>query len=341
MNINKFENFKNNSKLEPIRKSKNNKSKLMKSEKHENSDYFIEGKVVEIVGKSYFVEVKNEIYDCRVAGSIKSANESNSIVVVGDNVKFDISKTDDIEKKGSIKYIEERKTKLSRKAAGKAEKEQIIAANVDQVVIYMSAADPFYNLKLIDRYIVACEQFDLEAVIAINKIELMEEEFVKEDVAIYEKLGYKVYIFSLKKKYKLEEINSQLIGKTTLFTGPSGVGKSSFVNYILGESKQEVGKISERTTKGMHTTSSVKLYKFQEDSYIIDSPGIREFGIWDLEKEQLYLYYHDFDPYTKDCKYHHCTHTHEPECAIKNAVELGLIEQTRYDSYINIFESLK
>ncbi|GAB5464991.1 MAG: ribosome small subunit-dependent GTPase A [Candidatus Kapaibacteriales bacterium] len=346
---------KDNRKQSPFRKSKTSgKRTLIKNEG--NTENAKEGTVVATVGTSYIIRgAEGELVEAYLGGTVISQYPDATVVVVGDRVHYlpselekeevDIVFDEEISTKARIVRVNERKTRFSRKSAHYNSKEQVMAANIDSVIIFMSCFDPDYNKKLIDRYIVACEIGEVEPIIVINKYDLTEEiegyeEAFEEDMQAYDDLGYKIFPISVEEEFGLEELSEAIQGKTTLITGPSGVGKSSFVNKLLDGDYQDVGYISERTGKGLHTTSSSRMFSYGKDGFIIDSPGIRELAVWGIEEGELQLYYHDFDEFSEECKYPLCTHVHEPECGVKEAVEEGQIDPDRYYSYLNFLDTL-
>ncbi|MCX6147984.1 MAG: ribosome small subunit-dependent GTPase A [Candidatus Kapabacteria bacterium] len=304
-----------------------------------------DGLIICVVGRVYYVKdsINKIVFACDILGTINSPYKKSSIAVVGDFVKFNISeeRNDDNLFLGSLVEVLERKSKLCRKSAGKADREQVIASNIDLVVAFFSAADPYYNRRLIDRYLVVAEENNLEVIILVNKIDLMDLDFLKNDFKVYQELGYSVFFISLiDEDNDINEFTNFLKNKNSIITGPSGVGKSTFVNKIFGDEIQVVGEISERTTKGQHTTSFVKLFNLPNGGNLVDSPGIREFGLWEFEKSELALFFHDFDKYRDSCKYKSCTHSHEPSCSVIEAYNNKLIDSQRYESYLSLFSSL-
>lgn len=315
----------------------------------------LEGWVIDSTGRSWITEHTNndgtkELYDCVVSRSVVTDNPASTLVAVGDRVLFRTeveSGESDSLPGGVIVFVQERETKLARESAGKDGIEQVIVSNIDQVVILMSAADPFYNRRLIDRYLIAIELGNLQPIICINKIDLMDEDFVREDLTVYsEMLGIPVLLVSAAKKKNLTALKALLSGKKTVFSGPSGVGKSTLVNMLVGDEVQSVTEVSAKTQKGLHTTTFSVIFplpetQFPDGGYILDTPGIREFGIWNIDAEDVPFYFHDFDDYRLECRFTPCTHTHEPHCAVKAAVERGEIDPERYESYCLILESMR
>lgn len=286
-----------------------------------------------------------EYVECHVGGLALTSNTDATLVTIGDYVRYlPDDKADDNTTKGVIIEVEPRNTKLVRKVAGNRADTQVICANVDQVIIVNAAAEPFYNRRSIDRYLIAAEQGGLRAIIVINKIELMDEDALAEDLAIYtEQLGIPLYFTSCTTGYGISELREEFSMKTSVLAGPSGVGKSSLINSCFGFELQAVGEISEKFGKGKHTTTAGRLFALHSgdtSGALLDTPGMREFGITDIHPDDVPFFFHDFDEFYPNCKYLPCTHTHEPDCAVKVAVEEGMIDPQRYDSYLRILESM-
>jgi ribosome biogenesis GTPase / thiamine phosphate phosphatase len=244
--------------------------------------------------------------------------------------------------KGRILAVEERHSKFSRRAVGKQTSEHVIASNFDNLLILVSTFQPVYNKRFIDRLILAAEIGGVNPIIGLNKIDLAEDlSFFDGDLYVYNNIKVPIIYFSAVDGNGVDKIIELTKDKTTLFFGPSGVGKSTLVNRLIGNLKQKIQEISERTQKGQHTTTFVKMLELPYGGRIIDSPGVREFAMWDIDKLNLAMYYHDFDKFFLDCKFLPCTHTHEPSCAVIQALESGLIDAERYESYLNILESLE
>lgn len=304
----------------------------------------IRGIVVAAIGAINLVESEGKLYECKVQGKLISYYKNSSIVAVGDEVyflpsdeKFDLQ--NELEK-GTIIKIGERFTRLSRVSPQNKNNEHVIASNIDNLLIFSSAADPFYNKRLIDRYLVAAIAGGLTPIIAINKSELFDNEILREDIEIYENIGVDLFLISVIEKKGLNELYKRLENSKTVITGQSGVGKSTFVNEILGNKQQVVGKISDSTAKGQHTTSFVRMFEAANNTHIIDTPGIREFALFGISKHELPTYFIDFLEFHNSCKFTPCSHIHEPKCAVKNAVENGQINFERYESYLLLSESI-
>ncbi|MCL2040276.1 MAG: ribosome small subunit-dependent GTPase A [Bacteroidetes bacterium] len=324
-----------------IRKSRSNELVLI-SNKNSVSRGAIRGKVVSIVGKYVMVEAKIngalEDVRCVQTGTIISKSKHSNLIAAGDEVYFDYSNS------GLSKVVKvcDRVSKFSRISPSNRHKEQVIAANLDTLIIFASVFEPMLNTRLIDRYLVAARLNKIVPLICINKIDLCSVAELSGLMSVYKKLGIEVhFISSLYGGAELDKLKAKIINKKSVISGNSGSGKSTFMNALLGYKAQIVKEISDRTNKGIHTTSFSRLYKLSRKGWIIDTPGLREFGIWDLDKEEIGVIFPDFNDYYLHCKYTSCTHTHEPSCAVINAVEDGTIDAERYNSYLNIYESLE
>lgn len=274
---------------------------------------------------------------CVAAGTVQSLHADSSLIAVGDVVRFVRNSAGEC----SITAVGERATKLARRGIGKTAQEQVIIANCEQLLIVMAAAEPFYNRRLIDRYLIAAEKGNLSPVICINKIELMPEEVLREDLYAYEKLKIPVLFTSAVTGAGLEELSAVLRDTITVFSGPSGVGKSSLTNRLLGREVQRTDALNEKFGKGKHVTTAAEIFPLPGGGFIADTPGLREFGLWDVAREEAPFYFHDFDRYFPKCKFNSCSHLHEPGCAVRKAVEAGRIDPERYQSYVNIVGSLE
>ncbi len=241
-----------------------------------------------------------------------------------------------------ITEILPRRNKIARKATHGKKGEHVIAANIDTAIVVVSVAEPVYRTGFIDRFLATCELLDVPPVIIFNKIDLLSPddlESFESVVSVYRKLGYTVVTCSIKKSGTLEPLKELLQNHVSLFTGPSGVGKTSILNTIDKNSDRPIAPVSEYSSKGKHTTTFAELIQLHSGGYLIDTPGIREFGLVGVAPDELSLLFPDIDEYQEKCRYYNCSHTHEPGCAVKEAVSNGVIASFRYKNYIQIYKS--
>jgi ribosome biogenesis GTPase len=243
-----------------------------------------------------------------------------------------------------VEAVHERKSVLTRPDFYDGVKP--IAANIDQIII-VSAILPELSLNIIDRYLVASETLDVEPLLVLNKTDLLDgnaRAFVDKQMDIYRKIGYRVLMVSSHEKQGLAELESALTGRVSIFAGQSGVGKSSLLNALLDLdlSSNEIvtNDVSDVSGLGQHTTTAARLYHFPHGGDVIDSPGVREFGLWHLEPDQVTRGFAEFRPFLGDCKFRDCKHDTDPGCAIREAVENGQIDRSRFDNYHRILESM-
>lgn len=333
----------------------------------------ITGRVIKIYGTVYYVEAGNEIFSCVLRGKLKllqsktdendplmkeklkllqSTNTKNPIVA-GDLVNFapmdSIEIKEDGYRQGLIKELLPRKNKISRSFVhNRKVREHYIASNVDYVLCVNSVKNPKLNTAFIDRVLVSSESEHIEPVIIVNKLDLDTKQYddiyssIKEKVKnIYEPLNYKIFYISAKENWGLDELKDFINGKIVVLTGYSGVGKSTIINSILGKKLQRVAEVSSYSKKGKHTTTTSVLIKLPKGGYLIDTPGLREFGIYNVDKDDLYHYFRELKSYTGKCRYIPCTHSHEPDCAVKEDVENGIINEERYYNYLKILDTLE
>ncbi len=273
----------------------------------------------------------------RIGKRDSSENPLPTRLTVGDYVK--IRKLD--EQTGLIEEILPRQSELSRKDAGSTQKksiQQTLLANLDQVVTVFAAAQPAPHFGLLDRYLTICELAQLTALICINKLDLSHEEYVEKYAELYKRLGYKVIRTSTQTDEGIDQLRILLKDHTSLFTGPSGVGKSSLVNAIEPGMAIRTGLVSDATGKGKHTTTGSQLYPLSEGGWLADSAGIRALAAWNIAEEELAWCFVEFRPYLGECLYSDCVHIDEDGCAIRQAVADQLIDEHRYKSYVSMHE---
>lgn len=299
----------------------------------------MQGLVIKSTGSWYQVFAEDgNTYDCRIKGKfrIKGIQTTNP-VAVGDKVEFELEPNAET---GVIDKLADRKNYIIRKSINLSKQAQIIAANLDQAFLVVTLASPRTSLGFIDRFLVTSEAYDIPISLIFNKVDLYNEvgmEIVEQYKAIYEPLGYPCYEVSALKGININQIKDLLKDKVTLFSGHSGVGKSSLINAILPDFNIKTGEVSEWSDKGQHTTTFAEMHALPFGGYLIDSPGIRELGIVDIEKEELSHFFVEMRDRLNQCKFNNCRHINEPGCAVIKAVEEGEIEPSRYDSYQSIY----
>ncbi len=331
------------SKQAPIRKNAAPKRILVR-ESGKLPDGVVNARVIAAQGRIFYALTElGEKYECLPAGKIISPNQRQTIIAVGDKVKIlpDQNYDENSELPGAtIMQVELRKSMLSRIAIHGAHTEHVIASNIDNLVIMAPLVSPDLNRRLIDRYLVAAEVGKIRPIIAVNKIDLVEGMDIDEILAPYKELGITILYMSALHGEGILQLKEYLKDKTSVFSGQSGAGKSTLVNSLIGEELQVVNEISDKSNKGRHTTSFVAEFDLPFGGKVIDTPGIREFALAGVDKQNLPLYFHEFDDYMLGCKYKPCSHTHEPNCAVAAAVEEGLIDFERYESYVFLHESI-
>jgi ribosome biogenesis GTPase len=258
-------------------------------------------------------------------------------LVCGDRVIWEKNEFDE----AIITSLQERHGTLTRSTPFKASK--LIAANIDLAMVIVSHK-PMLNTGLLDRYLAACELAGIDVHIVFNKMDTLTDELatqIKEQLAVYQHIGYPVYYISAKRQSGTDDLKTGLQNKTGVLVGQSGVGKSSIIRALLPSAKPRVAKVSDKTSKGRHTTTTSELYTLDKHSHLIDSPGIREFGLGEVDPDRLAEGFREFKEYLGNCKFRDCSHINEPGCAIISAVEAKTISQQRWDSYRNIYASLE
>jgi len=304
----------------------------------------LEGLVYRSTGSWYEVkDLHDQFWKCRLKGKFKldESIRSSNPIAVGDIVHFDIE--DKTEETGMIYEIETRANYVARVSPKNRNLKHIIASNLDQSLLIATLKNPKTSSGFIDRFLVSCEAYHIPAIIAFNKSDIYGEDendrylYLKN---IYEAIGYKVLLISAKEKTSIDKLIALLENKKTLISGHSGVGKSSLINVLMPEQDLKVMEVSDWSGKGMHTTTFAEMYDLTNTSKLIDTPGIRELGIVDIEKEELSGYFPEMRIRLQHCKFNNCLHLNEPDCAIQEAVVEGEIEEERFANYLAILATL-
>jgi ribosome biogenesis GTPase len=298
-----------------------------------------EAVVLQGTGGVWHVRVESgETHEASLRGRLKKEREDATKLAVGDRVLIEI------DERGAVWTIAEilpRHSQLARRAPGEGQGERIVAANVDQVVVVFAAAKPEPHRRMLDRFLVIAEANSLQSRIVVNKMELVERVSTEQTFADYGTAGYPVHFTSVKQRIGLDELHDELAGKTSVLTGPSGVGKSSLMNAMYPGLDLRVGEISESVNKGRHTTVGALLHPLPDSGFVVDTPGLREVGMWGLAADHVDECFREFRPFIPECKFGNCTHRVEPGCAVKAAVASGTISAERYDSYLRLREEIE
>lgn len=299
------------------------------------------GLVTKSTGSWYqVVDEQGNRYECRIIGKFRTQGiKSTNPVAVGDWVDFELEPG---QQNGLISKLEPRKNYIIRKSVNLSKQTQIIGANLDQALLVVTLASPPTSTGFIDRFLVTAEAYSIPAVLIFNKLDLFSEEGLEvlaEYMAIYENLGYPCYAVSALEGDHIEELRDLLTDKISLVSGHSGVGKSTLVNAIVPGMALKTGEISDWSDKGKHTTTFAEMIDLPFGGKLIDTPGIRELGIVDIEKQELSHFFPEMRALLNQCKFHNCRHINEPGCAVLTAVEEGEIEPSRYESYISIYNN--
>ena len=287
----------------------------------------MQGKIVKGIAGFYYVHVvESGVYECKAKGTFR---KDKIRPLVGDNVEIDILDEKDME--GSITKILPRKNDLIRPAV----------ANIDQALVVFAVTQPEPHFNLLDRFLVMMERKEIPTVLCFNKTDIAESPAITELKEIYSGCGYPVIFTSAREEENISQLKELLKGKTTAIAGPSGGGKSSLINLLQSQVRMETGSISRKIARGKHTTRHSELIVLGEDSYIMDTPGFSSLYVNDFEKEELKYCFPEFEPYEGQCRFIGCDHIHEPDCAVKAAVEEGKINKVRYDDYTEMYRELK
>ena len=297
------------------------------------------GLIIKSTGSWYDVLCDDKrIVRCRMKGKFRiSAIKTTNPVAVGDQVNVELEADQDT---GLITAIYPRKNYLIRRSINLSKQAQIIAANLDQAFLIVTLASPRTSLGFIDRFLVTAEAYNIPAVLVFNKLDLYSEdglEILAAYQAIYQRIGYPCYSTSAIKGTHINQIKDLLKNRTTLITGHSGVGKSTLINVLLPGFGLRTGHISDWSDKGKHTTTFAEMFPLPFGGYLVDTPGIRELGVIDIEKQELGHFFPEIRQRMNQCKFHNCRHIHEPGCAVLEALEQGNMEPSRYESYLSIY----
>ncbi len=298
-----------------------------------------QGRVLSVQGLISTVrDDDGQIYQCATRRLLKTlATDQRHVVATGDRVFFrSVENTEPAE--GIIERVEPRHGSICRTSRGRR---QIIVTNVDQLLIISSAAEPRLKPQLIDRLLMMAEKGGVHPIVCINKIDQVEPATLQPLVGVYSQMGYDVLLLSAKTGFGVERFRGVLRGKESVVAGQSGVGKSSLLNAIDPQLELRVRSVSTDTSKGRHTTSTAQLLPLGCGGYVVDTPGIRQFALWDVISDEVAGFYRDLRPYVSDCRYPNCTHTHEDDCAVKNAVADGRLDERRYESYCHLWAGEK
>lgn len=286
----------------------------------------MEGKIIKGIAGFYYVQTGDQIYECKAKGIFRNKKVKP---LVGDDVKIDI--LDEVDKEGNITEIFPRTNELIRPAV----------ANVDQALVVFAVKHPKPNYNLLDRFLMMMEKQNVPVIVCFNKMDLVKEKEFAILNTVYENCGHKVIFSSIVEQKGIEDIEDLIRGKTTVLAGPSGVGKSSLMNLLQPDAHMETGDVSEKIKRGKHTTRHSELIRIETDTFVLDTPGFSSLFIHMFDEDEIKDYFREFTPYEAQCRFQGCSHTHEPNCGVKKALEEGKISQIRYDNYVNIYTELK
>ena len=300
------------------------------------------GTVYKSTGSWYTVKTLNgKFYECRIKGKFRLKGiKSTNPIAVGDKVEFELETKNNTET-GVINRIEERKNYIVRKSVNLSKQTHIIASNIDLVFLLITIDNPPTFPSFIDRFLVTAEAYSIKTVLLFNKVDVYAEETLLEAkylASIYRQIGYECIEISAKTGKNIDKVKTLMIDKVSMFAGHSGVGKSTLVNAIEPSLDLKTKEISEQHMQGQHTTTFAEMFDLSFDAKIIDTPGIKGFGVVDMEREEVGDYFPEFFALKQDCKFNNCLHLKEPKCAVKEALENDEVSYSRYRSYLQILE---
>ncbi|MBF1520649.1 MAG: ribosome small subunit-dependent GTPase A [Prevotella salivae] len=299
----------------------------------------MKGLVIKNTGSWYSVKTDTgKVVECKIKGNFRLKGiRSTNPVAVGDNVEIALNS----EGTAFITHIEERRNYIIRKSQNLSKQSHILAANVDQAFLIVTVNYPQTSTTFIDRFLASAEAYSVPVVLVFNKCDILsddERHYQQSMIHLYETIGYECREVSATTGEGVDGLHALLKGKITLLSGNSGVGKSTLINQILPEANLRTAEISDAHNTGMHTTTFSEMLELPEGGYIIDTPGIKGFGTFNMEPEELTSYFPEIFHFSKGCKFSNCTHTHEPGCAVLKAIDDHFIAQSRYQSYLNMLE---
>jgi ribosome biogenesis GTPase len=299
----------------------------------------MQGLITKSTGSWYQVQTPDgQKIDCRIKGKFRMKDiTTTNPVAVGDVVDFEMEPE---QESGIITNLHQRKNYIIRKSINLSKQAQIIAANLDQALLVVTLASPRTSLGFIDRFLVTAEAYDIPARLIFNKVDLFSDEgleILADYKSIYENIGYPCYDVSALEGTNIPLVQELLKDKVTLFSGHSGVGKSSLINALLPSLDLRTHMVSEWSDKGMHTTTFAEMFELPQGGFIIDTPGIRELGVIDIEKQELGHFFPEMRSRMNQCRFNNCRHINEPGCTVLQALEKGEIELSRYESYLSIY----